>query len=141
VDIVKEQLRIAGGEPLSLRQDDIRLSGHAMEARINAEDPVHFHPCPGKISYFHAPGGNGVRVDAHVYTGYTVPPFYDSLLGKLITWGPDRTTALARMRNALDEIVIEGIQTNVTLHRDRIFRDAAFIEGGVDIHHLEATLR
>jgi acetyl-CoA carboxylase biotin carboxylase subunit len=141
VDIVKEQLRIAGGEPLSLRQDDIRLSGHALEARINAEDPVHFHPCPGRISYYHAPGGNGVRVDAHVYTGYTVPPFYDSLLGKLITWGPDRSTALARMRNALDEIVIEGIQTNVSLHRDRIFRDPAFVEGGVDIHHLEATLR
>jgi acetyl-CoA carboxylase biotin carboxylase subunit len=141
VDIVKQQLLIAGGEPLTLRQDQIEFEGHAIEVRINAEDPASFTPCPGRISYYHAPGGNGVRVDSHVYTGYTVPPFYDSLLGKLITWGPDRETALARMRNALDEIVVEGIKTNITLHRDKIFRDKAFIEGGVDIHHLEAKLR
>ena len=141
VDIVKEQLRIAGGEPLSLRQEDIHFSGHAFEARINAEDPDSYMPCPGRITYFHAPGGNGVRVESHAYTGYTVPPHYDSLLGKLITWGPDRDTAFRRMQNALDEIVIEGIKSNIAMHRDRIFRDAAFREGGVDIHHLEKKLR
>lgn len=141
VDIVKQQLLIAGGQPLQLKQSDIVLSGHAIEVRINAEDPEKFTPSPGKISYFHAPGGNGVRVDSHIYSGYTVPPFYDSLIGKLITWGPDRDTAIARMRNALEETVIEGIKTNIPLHRDKIFRDKAFLAGGVDIHHLEKKLR
>ena len=140
VDIVKEQLRIAGGEGLQLQQSDIKFQGHAIEVRVNAEDPVRFTPSPGKISYFHAPGGNGVRVDSHIYSGYTVPPYYDSLIGKLITWGEDRNIAFARMRNALDEIVVEGIKTNVDLHREKIFKDKAFIEGGVDIHHLEKKL-
>ncbi len=141
VDIVKEQLLIAGGEKLSVTQDDIKLFGHAIEVRVNAEDPVSFAPSPGKITYFHAPGGNGVRVDSHIYSGYTVPPFYDSLIGKLITWGPTREVAFARMRNALEEVVVEGIKTNIPLHRDRIFRDPAFAKGGVDIHHLEKKLR
>ena len=141
VDIVKEQLRIAGGEALSITQDQVRLEGHAMEVRVNAEDPVSFAPCPGKITYFHAPGGNGIRVDSHIYSGYTVPPYYDSLIGKIITWGPTREVAFARMRNALEEVVVEGIKTNIPLHRDRIFRDKAFAKGGVDIHHLEQKLR
>jgi acetyl-CoA carboxylase, biotin carboxylase subunit len=140
VDIIKEQLKIAGGEPLSIKQEDVKLSGHAIECRINAEDPRTFMPSPGKISYYHAPGGNGIRMDSHIYSGYTVPPYYDSLIGKLIAYGPDRATALARMRNALDEIVVEGIRTNISLHRDKIFTDPAFIEGGVDIHHLEKML-
>lgn len=140
IDIVKEQLRIAAGLPLSVRQEDIEFTGHAIEVRINAEDSVKFTPSPGKITYFHAPGGNGVRVDSHIYTGYTVPPFYDSLIGKVITWGPDRETAFARMRNALEEIVIDGISTNIPLHRDKIFRDQPFAEGGVDIHYLESRL-
>ena len=140
VDIVKEQLRIAGDNALRLKQEDVTFLGHAIEVRVNAEDPVTFVPSPGRISYFHAPGGNGVRVDSHVYGGYTVPPYYDSLIGKLITWGENREVAFARMRNALDEIVVEGIKTNVALHRDKIFRDPAFQKGGVDIHHLEKKL-
>jgi acetyl-CoA carboxylase, biotin carboxylase subunit len=141
VDIVKQQLLIAGGEPLSIKQSDVKLSGHAIEVRINAEDPDTFVPSPGKISYFHAPGGNGVRVDSHVYSGYSVPPFYDSLIGKIITWGPDRSVAFSRMRNALEEVVVEGIKTNIPLHRDKIFKDKAFTLGSVDIHHLEKKLR
>lgn len=141
VDIVKEQLQVAGGSALSVTQDQVTLSGHAIEARINAEDPDRFTPCPGKITYFHPPGGNGVRVDSHIYTGYTVPPYYDSLVAKLITWGPTREVAMARMKNALEETVIEGIKTNVPLHRERIFRDPAFAAGVVDIHHLEKKLR
>ncbi len=137
---VTEQLRIAGGEGLTIKQDDVTFQGHAIEVRVNAEDPVSFVPSPGKITYFHAPGGNGVRVDSHVYGGYTVPPFYDSLIGKLITWGENRDVAFERMRIALEEIVVEGIKTNVALHRDKIFRDPAFKEGGVDIHHLEKKL-
>ncbi|MFP1681201.1 acetyl-CoA carboxylase biotin carboxylase subunit [Alloalcanivorax sp. C16-1] len=140
VDIVKEQLRIAGGEGLTIKQEDVTFQGHAIEVRVNAEDPASFVPSPGKITYFHAPGGNGVRVDSHVYGGYTVPPFYDSLIGKLITWGENRDVAFERMRIALEEIVVEGIKTNVALHRDKIFRDPAFKEGGVDIHHLERKL-
>ena len=140
VDIVKEQLRIAGGEGLTIKQEDVTFQGHAIEVRVNAEDPVSFVPSPGKITYFHAPGGNGVRVDSHVYGGYTVPPFYDSLIGKLITWGENRDVAFERMRIALEEIVVEGIKTNVALHRDKIFRDPAFKKGGVDIHHLEKKL-
>lgn len=140
VDIIKEQLRVAAGLGLSFRQDQIQIRGHAVECRINAEDPRTFLPCPGRIAYYHAPGGPGIRMDSHIYSGYTVPPHYDSLIGKLIGYGPDRETALKRVRNALDEIVIDGIRTNIPLHRDVILRDADFAKGGVDIHHLEKKL-
>ncbi|MFT4519580.1 MAG: acetyl-CoA carboxylase biotin carboxylase subunit [Halioglobus sp.] len=139
VDIVKEQLRIASGLPLSFSQSDIKFTGHAFECRINAEDPQNFLPSPGKVTTFHAPGGLGVRVDSHLYDGYTVPPFYDSLIAKIITHGEDRDTALARMRQALDELVVEGIRTNTPLHRDLV-RDSAFKAGGVSIHYLESKL-
>lgn len=139
VDIVKEQLRIASGEKLSIKQSDVKITGHSFECRINAEDPVTFLPCPGKINLFHAPGGNGVRVDSHIYSGYTVPPYYDSLIAKLITHGADRNGALARMSNALDELLIDGIRTNTPLHKD-IIRDAEFQKGGVNIHYLESKL-
>ncbi len=139
VDIVKEQLKIASGQPLSLRQEDIKLNGHAFECRINAEDPKTFMPCPGEVNYYHAPGGMGVRVDSHLYSGYKVPPYYDSLIAKLITHGADRESALIRMKNALDETVISGIKTNIPLHQD-IVRDAKFIEGGLNIHYLEKKL-
>lgn len=140
VDLVKEQLSIAAGNPLSIRQEDIVLTGHSFEVRVNAEHPEHFTPSPGTITHYHAPGGNGIRMDSHLYSGYTVPPFYDSLIAKIITWGPDRATAFKRMQNALDEIVIEGIHSNVSLHRDKIFRDKNFAAGGVDIHYLEKKL-
>ncbi|MGE4532732.1 acetyl-CoA carboxylase biotin carboxylase subunit [Halomonas sp.] len=139
VDIVKEQLRIASGLPLSIRQEDVVASGHAFECRINAEDPRTFMPSPGKVSLYHPPGGLGVRMDSHVYTGYTVPPHYDSLIGKLITWGADRQTALTRMRIALDELLVEGIKTNTDLHKDLV-RDGYFQQGGVNIHYLEKKL-
>ena len=139
VDIVKEQLRIASGLPLSLRQEDVVLSGHAFECRINAEDPRTFMPSPGKVTLYHPPGGLGVRMDSHVYTGYTVPPHYDSLIGKLITWGADREVALTRMRVALDELLVEGIKTNTDLHKDLV-RDGYFQQGGVNIHYLEKKL-
>ncbi|EXJ11597.1 MULTISPECIES: acetyl-CoA carboxylase biotin carboxylase subunit [Nitrincola] len=139
VDIVKEQLRIASGLPLSFKQEDIVLRGHAFECRINAEDPKTFLPCPGKVTHFHAPGGNGIRVDSHLYDGYTVPPHYDSLIAKLITYGEDRETALRRMKNALDETMIDGIRTNIALHQD-IVRDSNFANGGVNIHYLEKKL-
>ncbi len=140
VDLIKEQLKIAGGEKLSLTQDDIVIKGHAFECRINAEDPKTFMPCPGKIKHFHAPGGLGVRVDSHLYSGYTVPPHYDSMIAKVITWGDDRKQALNRMRTALDELVVDGIRTNTELHRDLV-RDSAFREGGVSIHYLEKKLK
>lgn len=139
VDIVKEQLRIAAGLPLSYKQEDIVSRGHSFECRINAEDAKTFLPSPGKVLHFHAPGGNGVRVDSHLYDGYTVPPHYDSLIAKLITYGEDRETALIRMRNALDEMLIEGIRTNIALHQE-IVRDAHFIKGGMNIHYLEKKL-
>ncbi|MFT6915007.1 MAG: acetyl-CoA carboxylase biotin carboxylase subunit [Motiliproteus sp.] len=139
VDIVKEQLKIASGLPLSIKQEDIKITGHAFECRINAEDPKTFLPCPGLVSHFHAPGGLGVRVDSHLYSGYTVPPYYDSLIAKLITHGEDRATALTRMRNALEETVIEGIKTNIPLQQE-IVRDSYFQEGGVNIHYLEKKL-
>ncbi|MEH6591074.1 MAG: acetyl-CoA carboxylase biotin carboxylase subunit [Halioglobus sp.] len=139
VDIVREQLLIASGEPLSLKQSDVQFRGHSFECRINAEDPQNFLPSPGKVNYFHAPGGPGIRVDSHLYDGYTVPPFYDSLIGKIISFGETRDIALARMRQALDELVIEGIRTNTPLHRD-LTRDKAFIAGGVSIHYLESKL-
>ncbi|MBH9367667.1 acetyl-CoA carboxylase biotin carboxylase subunit [Pseudomonas aeruginosa] len=139
VDIVKEMLRIASGEKLSIRQEDVVIRGHALECRINAEDPKTFMPSPGKVKHFHAPGGNGVRVDSHLYSGYSVPPNYDSLVGKVITYGADRDEALARMRNALDELIVDGIKTNTELHKDLV-RDAAFCKGGVNIHYLEKKL-
>ena len=139
LDIVKEQLRIATGLPLSVIQEDIELKGHAFECRINAEDAKTFMPSPGKILQFHAPGGNGVRVDSHLYNGYTVPPYYDSLIAKIITYGPDRETALLRMRNALDETVIEGVKTNIPLHQELV-TDEHFMTGGVSIHYLEKKL-
>lgn len=139
IDIVREQLRIADGETLTITQDDVRIQGHAIECRINAEDPKNFMPSPGVINLWHAPGGPGIRVDSHVYSGYKVPPFYDSMIGKLIAHGHDRNAAFARMRNALTEIVIEGIKTNVPLHQE-IFQHAAFQAGGTDIHYLEKRL-
>ncbi len=138
-DIIKEQLRIASGEPLSVRQEDIVFNGHAIECRINAEDAKTFMPSPGKITQLHMPGGNGVRVESHIYQGYSVPPYYDSMIGKLITWGPDRETAMIRMRNALDELIIEGIRTNVPLHQELV-RDSNFMKGGVNIHYLTKKL-
>ncbi len=140
IDIVKEQLRIAAGLPLSFKQSDVRFFGHAFECRINAEDPKTFLPSPGKVTTFHAPGGPGIRVDSHLYDGYTVPPFYDSLIGKIISFGESRQVALARMRQALDELVVEGIRTNTALHRDLV-RDRAFQSGGVSIHYLESKLQ
>ncbi|CAI8283589.1 MAG: Biotin carboxylase [Porticoccaceae bacterium UBA1117] len=139
VDIVKEQLLIASGRELSFKQDEIIFNGHAFECRINAEDPVNFMPQPGTIEAYHAPGGNGIRVDSHIYNGYRVPANYDSLIGKVITYGQDRATALSRMRIALDEMVIEGIKTNIPLHEDLV-RDPAFQKGGVNIHYLEKKL-
>jgi acetyl-CoA carboxylase biotin carboxylase subunit len=138
-DLVREQLSVAAGEPLSMTQDDIRIQGHAIECRINAEDPKTFMPSPGLINLWHAPGGPGIRVDTHIYSGYRVPPYYDSMIGKLIAHGSDRDAAVARMRNALAEIVIEGIKTNVPLHQE-IFQHAAFQQGGTDIHYLEKRL-
>jgi acetyl-CoA carboxylase biotin carboxylase subunit len=139
VDIVKEQIRIASGEGLSVQQSDITMRGHAIECRINAEDPVNFMPSPGTITAYHAPGGPGVRVDSHIYDGYTVPPYYDSMIGKLITYGDSRQAAMARMRIALSEVVIEGIKTNIALHQE-LLRDAAFAAGGTNIHYLEKKL-
>jgi len=139
IDLVRAQLEIASGEPLSLRQKDVEIRGHAVECRINAEDPETFLPSPGKVSVFHPPGGPGIRLDSHLYTGYTVPSQYDSLIGKLIAYGQDRDTALARMRTALSEFVIDGIKTNIPLH-ERLCRDSAFLAGGTNIHYLEAKL-
>ena len=140
IDIVREQLTIAAGERLSFDQSDVSIRGHALECRINAEDPRDFTPCPGTINQWHAPGGPGVRVDSHIYSGYRVPPFYDSLIGKLIVHGDTRETAIARMQTALDEIVIEGIKTNIPLHQE-ICNHGAFKAGGTDIHYLEKRLR
>ncbi len=139
VDIVKEQILIASGEPLSYSQDQIELRGHAVECRINAEDPEKFLPSPGTITQLHTPGGPGVRVDTHIYSGYRVPPYYDSMIGKLITHGETRDSAIARMRIALLETVISGIKTNIPLHID-IMRDSAFKAGGANIHYLEKKL-
>ncbi|MFT5131765.1 MAG: acetyl-CoA carboxylase biotin carboxylase subunit [Gammaproteobacteria bacterium] len=139
IDIVKEQLRIANGDELKFKQKDIRINGHAIECRINAEDPDTFMPSPGTVKHFHPPGGPGIRVDTHVYQGYKVPPHYDSMIGKLIAHSETRKLALARMQMALSEIVIEGIKTNIPLHQ-RLVDDAAFIAGGTDIHYLENKL-
>ncbi len=139
IDIVKAQLRIAAGERLPWTQSDIVIRGHAIECRINAEDPKGFVPSPGPVKLFHAPGGPGIRVDSHLYSGYVVPPYYDSMIGKLIAYGEDRDTAIARMKTALSEMVIEGIKTNIPLHQE-IFNHSAFKAGGLDIHYLERRL-
>jgi acetyl-CoA carboxylase biotin carboxylase subunit len=139
IDLVRQQLNVAAGEKLRIRQEDVRMYGHAIECRINAEDPRTFMPSPGLITLVHAPGGPGIRMDSHIYSGYRVPPFYDSMIGKLIAHGADRNAAFGRMRNALTEIVIEGIKTNVPLHQE-IFQHAAFQAGGTDIHYLEKRL-
>jgi acetyl-CoA carboxylase biotin carboxylase subunit len=139
IDLVKAQLMIAAGEKLPWTQSDIVLRGHALECRINAEDPKTFMPSPGPVRLWHAPGGPGIRVDSHLYSGYSVPPNYDSLIGKLISHGDTRDTAIARMRNALAEMVVEGIKTNAALHQE-ILAHAAFQQGGLDIHYLERRL-
>ena len=139
IDIVREQLRIAAGEKLAYRQKDITMSGHAIECRINAEDPSSFLPSPGRIVQYHQPGGPGIRVDSHIYNNYSVPPYYDSLIAKLIAHADTRELAMARMRAALSEMVVEGIKTNIPMHED-IMSDAAFRAGGVNIHYLEKKL-
>lgn len=141
IDIIKEQIRIAYGEPLALRQEDIQFNGHAIECRINAEDPAHqFLPCPGKITGLHIPGGPGVRVDSHAYSEYIVPPFYDSLLAKLITYGKDRCEAIAKMRRALEEFIVEGIPTTIPLLQ-LIMDDSEFLQGKVHTSHLDTIVK
>ena len=139
LDLVQQQIFVAAGEKLKFRQRDIVLRGHAIECRINAEDPYNFVPSPGKIGTFHMPGGPGVRIDTHAYAGYTVPSNYDSMIGKLITYGTTREQAIARMRIALSEMMIDGIKTNIPLHAD-LMADAAFHIGGTSIHYLEQKL-
>ena len=139
VDLIKEQLRVAAGQPLSLDQSQIKIKGHSVECRINAEDPETFMPSPGKINMFHAPGGLGIRWESHIYSGYSVPPFYDSMIGKLITYGESRDEAITRMRHALDELVIDGIKTNIPLQK-AIMADENFFAGGTNIHYLEKKL-
>ena len=139
IDIVQEQIHIAAGERLRIRQKDVVLKGHAIECRINAEDPFKFTPSPGRITSWHPPGGPGIRVDSHAYTGYYVPPHYDSMVGKVIAYGADRNQALARMRVALSEMIVEGILTNIPLHRE-LMTDARFMKGGTSIHYLEQRL-
>ncbi len=139
VDIIREQISIASGNPLRFTQSDIKVRGHAIECRLNAEDSKTFMPSPGTITQYHAPGGPGVRLDTHIYNGYLVPPYYDSMIGKLITYGNTRESAIARMKGALSEIVIDGIKTNIDLQRD-IISDANFAAGGADIHYLEKKL-
>ena len=139
IDIVQQQIRIAAGQKLGFRQRDIVFKGHAVECRINAEDPFKFTPCPGKIANWHTPGGPGIRVDSHVYSGYTVPAHYDSMIGKLIAYGDTRDQAIRRMRIALSEMVVEGIKTNIPLHQE-LMLDANFLKGGTSIHYLENKL-
>ncbi|CAH1386518.1 acetyl-CoA carboxylase biotin carboxylase subunit [Candidatus Nitrotoga sp. M5] len=139
IDIVQQQIRIAAGEKLSFKQSDITLKGHAIECRINAEHPYKFTPSAGRITTWHTPGGPGIRVDSHVYANYFVPPHYDSMIGKIIAYGDNRQQAIARMRTALSEMVVEGIETNIPLHQE-LMLDAAFIRGGTSIHHLEHKL-
>ena len=139
IDLIKEQILVCTGEKLRLKQSDIKVTGHAFECRINAEDPKTFMPCPGRVDNFHVPGGLGVRVDSHLYNDYTVPPHYDSMIAKVIAHAETREAALARMRVALDELVVGGIKTNIPMHQDLV-RDAAFGKGGVNIHYLEKKL-
>jgi len=138
-DLVREQILVASGEKLSFRQEDIQIRGHAIECRINAEDPETFMPSPGTITGFHAPGGPGIRMESHIYDGYRVPPNYDSMIAKVISHGNDRATAIARMRVALDEMVVNGIKTNIPLHK-WLLTDPGFLEGGFNIHYLEKRL-
>ena len=140
IDLVREQIKVAAGEPLSFTQDEVCFSGHAVECRINAENPENFAPSPGKVTEWHPPGGPGIRVDSHIYTNYTVPPYYDSLIGKLIAYGDDRDVAIRRMTTALEEMHVSGIKTNIPLHR-RIMEDADFRRGGLNIHYLENKLK
>lgn len=140
IDIIEQQIRIAAGLGLDITQDDIKICGHAIECRINAEDPKTFMPSPGTIKYFHAPGGAGIRFDSHIYSGYSIPPYYDSMIGKLIAHAKDRPTALARLRQALDETIIDGVKTNISLHRNVILCDADFNRQAMDIHYLEKNL-
>ncbi len=139
VDVIREQISIAGGNRLRFKQEDIQVRGHAIECRLNAEDSRTFMPSPGTIDHYHAPGGPGVRLDTHIYSGYTVPPYYDSMIGKLITYGNTRESAIARMNGALSELIIDGINTNIELQQD-ILSDAKFVAGGTDIHYLEKKL-
>ena len=139
IDLIKEQIRVCAGEKLSIKQSDIVIRGHSFECRINAEDPNTFMPCPGLVKNYHAPGGLGVRVDSHLYSGYTVPPNYDSMIAKVITYGETREIALNRMRNALDETIVDGIRTNIPLQQ-MLVRDTEFRKGGVNIHYLEKKL-
>jgi acetyl-CoA carboxylase biotin carboxylase subunit len=139
VDLVQEQILVAAGEKLRLRQRDVVLRGHAIECRINAEDAFKFTPSPGRIVSYHPPGGPGIRVDSHIYQGYYVPPNYDSLIGKVIAYGATREQALRRMRIALSEMVVQGIQTNIALHQELLL-DARFVKGGTSIHYLEQKL-
>ncbi len=139
IDIVKEQLKIASGEKLAIKQEDIKIKGHAIECRMNAEDPKTFMPSPGDIKLWHMPGGPGIRIDSHIYSGYRVPPYYDSMIGKIIAFGNNRKSAMTRMENALKEIVVEGIKTNIPLHQE-IFQHSAFKNGGTNIHYLEKRL-
>ena len=139
VDLIKEQILVASGQGLSYQQSDIKMTGHAIECRINAEDPKNFTPSPGQVSNYHAPGGIGIRMESHLYGGYTVPAFYDSMIGKLIAYGNDREHAIKRMQNALEEVVVEGIRTNVPLQQ-KILHDANFFKGGTNIHYLEKKL-
>jgi acetyl-CoA carboxylase biotin carboxylase subunit len=139
IDILRAQLEVAAGEKLAFKQKDIRFSGHAIECRVNAEDPKTFVPSPGTVTLWHPPGGPGIRVDSHMYSGYSVPPYYDSLIAKVLAHGDSRRTAIARMTTALQEIVIDGISTNIPLHQE-IFQHGAFKTGGTDIHYLERRL-
>jgi acetyl-CoA carboxylase biotin carboxylase subunit len=139
IDIVQMQIRVAAGEKLPFTQRQIEMRGHAIECRINAEDPYKFTPSPGRITMWHPPGGPGVRVDSHAYTNYCVPPNYDSMIGKIIVHADSREQALARMRTALSETVVEGIKTNIPLHSE-LMVDAKFVEGGTSIHYLEKWL-
>ena len=140
IDIIEQQLRIAAGLGLDIEQDQVEIRGHAIECRINAEDPTTFVPSPGKIEHFYAPGGAGVRVDSHIYEGYSIPPYYDSMIAKLIVHGKDRETSIARMRQALDETILTGIKTNIPLHKDLILQDKNFCKQAMDIHYLEKHL-
>jgi acetyl-CoA carboxylase biotin carboxylase subunit len=139
IDLVQQQIRVAAGEKLAFRQKDIELRGHALECRINAEDPYRFTPSPGRITSYHPPGGPGIRVDSHIYAGYSVPPYYDSMIGKVIAYGATRDQAIRRMRIALSEMVVEGILTNIPLHLD-LLHDMRFVRGGTSIHYLEQKL-
>ena len=140
IDIIEQQLRIAGGLGLDIQQEDVKVLGHAIECRINAEDPSTFLPSPGKIESFYAPGGAGIRLDSHIYPGYSIPPYYDSMIAKLISHGKDRETSISRMRNALEEMILTGVKTNIPLHKDLILQDKNFCKQAMDIHYLEKHL-